>query len=256
MIPRDAGLLLGVPLDRKSLQAATADAMSAIKGKTFSITFACANAHTLEVAERDAEFKLALCSSDLVVADGVGVTVMARIARVPVGPRITGYDYFCAIMNALQARGNGRVFFFGSSQKVLDLISERFARDFSSLQLCGVLSPPFGEWSQAENVAMIAAINAAQPDVLWVGMTAPKQEKWVAASRGKLTVPVIGSIGAVFDFYAGTSPRAPRWMRNAGLEWLYRLLTEPRRLWRRYLVSSPKFVGLVVWRHVLGFGQQ
>lgn len=83
-------------------------------------------------------------------------------------------------------------------------------------------------------------------------MTAPKQEKWVAANRAELAVPVVGSVGAVFDFYAGTVTRAPRWMGKAGLEWLYRLSREPGRLWRRYLVSSPKFVGLVVWRHVFG----
>jgi len=253
MSARDAGFLLGVPIDRKSLQAATADAMSAINGADCFVTFACANAHSLEVAQRDLEFKSALRNSSLVVADGAGVTVMARIAGVRVGPRITGHDYYCAILNALQERGTGKVFFFGSSRQVLKLISERFAREFSSLQLCGVLSPPFGEWSPEDNAAMVATINASKPDVLWVGMTAPKQEKWVAANRAELAVPVVGSVGAVFDFYAGTASRAPRWMGKAGLEWLYRLGREPRRLWRRYLISSLKFVGLVIWRHVFGF---
>ena len=99
---------------------------------------------------------------------------------------------------------------------------------------------------------MVASINGADPDVLWVGMTAPKQEKWVEANRHHLSAPVIGSIGAVFDFYAGVNPRAPQWMCKLGIEWLYRLLSNPRRMWRRTFISAPKFVALVIWRHVLG----
>ena len=101
---------------------------------------------------------------------------------------------------------------------------------------------------------MVASINDADPDVLWVGMTAPKQEKWVEANRHQLHAPVIASIGAVFDFYAGINPRAPQWMCTLGIEWLYRLLREPRRMWRRTFISAPKFVALVIWRHVLRIG--
>jgi N-acetylglucosaminyldiphosphoundecaprenol N-acetyl-beta-D-mannosaminyltransferase len=252
MTGRDAGVLLGVPVDRKSLERATLDAISAINGTGCCVVFACANAHALEVAQRDLEYKSALRTSELVVADGAGVTLMARIAGVRVGPRITGHDYFVAVMNALQHRGAGRVFFFGSSREVLELIATRFHRDFPALQLCGTLSPPFGDWGMDQNTAMVREINGARPDVLWIGMTAPKQEKWVAANRRHLCVPVIGSIGAVFDFYAGTVSRAPQWIRRLGFEWLYRLAKEPRRLWRRYLVSSPKFIALVIWHHLLG----
>ena len=102
---------------------------------------------------------------------------------------------------------------------------------------------------------MIRLINDAQPDVLWVGMTAPKQETWVQTNRKRLRVPVIGSIGAVFDFYAGTHPRSPRWICRLGLEWVYRFVREPRRMWRRNFVSAPKFIGLIVWRHILGFSK-
>lgn len=251
---RDAGTLLGVPIDRKSLEVAVADSMTAIEREGEQIIFACANPHSLVVAQDDPEFKSALMRANLVVADGVGVTMMAKYAKEQVGPRIAGHDYFMAILKALESRGTGRVFFFGSSQRVLDLISEKFKRDFPSLTLCGTISPPFGAWSEAENAAMIASINAAGPDVLWVGMTAPKQEKWVETNRHQLDVPVIGSIGAVFDFYAGTYSRAPAWMCNLGIEWVYRLLKEPRRMFRRNFVSSPKFVALVVWRHIFGMG--
>lgn len=251
---RDAGILLGVPIDRKSLEVATIDALAAIDRKIEPVVFACANPHSLVEAQNDPVFKTALNNANLVVADGVGVTMMAKYARVRVGPRIAGHNYFAAVLGALEKRGSGCVFFFGSSQRVLDLISERFKHDFPSLTLCGVLSPPYGAWSDEENTAMVATINAARPDVLWVGMTAPKQEKWVEANRVRLDVPVIGSIGAVFDFYAGTYPRAPEWMCKVGMEWLFRLLKEPRRMWRRNFISSPKFVALVMWRHVLGMG--
>ena len=254
MSQRDAGMLLGVPIDRKSLEVATIDALAAIDRKIGSVVFACANPHSLVEAQNDPVFKSALNNANLVVADGVGVTMMAKYARVRVGPRIAGHNYFAAVLGALEKRGSGRVFFFGSSQRVLDLISEKFKHDFPSLKLCGVLSPPYGVWSDEENAAMVATINATRPDVLWVGMTAPKQEKWVESNRGQLDVPVIGSIGAVFDFYAGTYPRAPEWMCKLGMEWLFRLMKEPRRMWRRNFISSPKFVAMVMWRHVLGMG--
>lgn len=247
---RNAGVLLEVPIDSKSLSESVQDSLLSIQCRNSQRVFACANPHSLVVAQRDLEFKVALQQANLVVVDGIGASVMARIAGVQLGPRITGMDYFQGILNALQRGGSGRVFFFGSSPYVLDRIAKRFAVDFPSLTLCGVVSPPFGEWSDIENIRMVKMINAAKPDVLWVGMTAPKQEKWVEANRRHLTAPVIGSIGAVFDFYAGTYSRAPKWLCNAGLEWLYRLIREPRRMWRRNVVSAPKFVWLVLQQHI------
>jgi N-acetylglucosaminyldiphosphoundecaprenol N-acetyl-beta-D-mannosaminyltransferase len=251
MTVRDAFVLLGVPVDRKSLEAAVADAMSAIDHRGEPVVFACANPHSLVTAHADPQFRSALEKASIVVVDGIGVSIMARIAGIEVPKRITGNDYFFAVTNALEKRGGGRVFFFGSSLAVLDYIAARMARDFPKVTLCGALSPPFGTWSAEENAAMIARINAACPDVLWVGMTAPKQERWVEDNRSRLCAPVIGSIGAVFDFYAETHPRAPQWMCDVGIEWLYRLAREPRRMWRRNFVSAPKFGALVLWHHVL-----
>jgi N-acetylglucosaminyldiphosphoundecaprenol N-acetyl-beta-D-mannosaminyltransferase len=248
---RDAAALLGVPIDRTPLATATAEALCAIEGRREPIVFACANPHAVVTAHADPAFRSALNRASIVVADGIGITIMAKIAGVNVGKRITGTDYFFSLMNALEKRGGGRVFFFGSSQRVLDGIAERMAREFPGLTLAGALSPPFLAWSAEQNAAMVASINAARPDVLWVGMTAPKQEKWVEENRHQVDAALIGSIGAVFDFYAGTHPRAPQWMCNIGIEWLYRLVREPRRMWRRNLVSAPKFAALVLWRHVL-----
>ena len=254
MTARDAGMLLGVPVDRKSLEAATAEAVAAVQRRGPPVAFACANPHSLVAAQRDTAFRSALNNANLVVADGVGVTLMAKIVGVKIGPRITGTDYFFSVMHALEEHGAAKVFFFGSSPKVLARIKARMQSEFPNVKLCGILSPPFDRWSAEANSAMLETIKRADPDVLWVGMTAPKQEKWVEQNRHRLRAAVIASIGAVFDFYAGTNPRAPQWMCKLGIEWLYRLAREPRRMWRRTFVSAPKFVALVVWRHVLGIG--
>ncbi|MBA5872022.1 MAG: WecB/TagA/CpsF family glycosyltransferase [Nitrospira sp. CR2.1] len=253
--PTNSSILLGVQLGMEGLPDLTREALAAVDSNRSQVVFVCANPHSLAVAQTDIRFREALSQAEQVVADGVGITLMARLARVRCGPRITGHDYFYALLNALQQRGQGRIFFFGSSQRVLDLIVERFRHEFPALTLCGIHSPPFGAWSEDENTRMIRLINDAQPDVLWVGMTAPKQETWVQTNRKRLRVPVIGSIGAVFDFYAGTHPRSPRWICRLGLEWVYRFVREPRRMWRRNFVSAPKFIGLIVWRHILGFSK-
>ncbi|MBH0200384.1 MAG: WecB/TagA/CpsF family glycosyltransferase [Nitrospira sp.] len=249
---REVGVLLGIPIDRKALRDIVQESVRAIEHRIDQRVFACANPHSLVVAQQDLTFQAALQQADVLVVDGVGALLMARLIGVPLGPRITGSDYFHGVLNALQQRGSGRIFFFGSSQHVLDRIAKRFAVDFPSLTLCGMFSPPFGEWTEMDNHRMVKLITDARPDVLWVGMTAPKQEKWVEANRRKLNVPVIGSIGAVFDFYAGTYARAPQWICRIGLEWAYRFMLEPRRMWRRNFVSAPTFIWLVLRRHVFG----
>jgi N-acetylglucosaminyldiphosphoundecaprenol N-acetyl-beta-D-mannosaminyltransferase len=192
----------------------------------------------------------ALHACDAIVPDGVGVTLVGRLTGVRVGPRITGMDFFLGLMSKLNRRG-GRAFFFGSSDVVLRRMVLRAQQEFPNVQV-DVLSPPYGQWSEADNDAMIARIRAAQPDVLWVGMTAPKQEKWVHDNARKVDVPVVGSIGAVFDYYAEVVHRAPQWLCNLGLEWLYRLVFEPRRLWRRTFVSAPQFLLLALRERLFG----
>ena len=249
---RNAGKLLDIPIDRKDLLQTVNDAKAAIEAKAEKIVFACANPHSIVIAQTDMAFKNALNQANLTVADGVGVTLMAKFAGIEIGPRITGSDYFFAIMKMLAERGNGRVFFFGSSQKVLELIAVKLAQEYPSITLCGMISPPFGDWDEIQNTQYIQQINQAKPDVLWVGMTAPKQEKWMHSHAAQLQMPVMGSIGAVFDFFAGTYPRAPQWMIRCGLEWFYRFLKEPKRMWKRAFVSNPRFVWLVLSRHVFG----
>jgi N-acetylglucosaminyldiphosphoundecaprenol N-acetyl-beta-D-mannosaminyltransferase len=192
----------------------------------------------------DDQFHRALRACDDVVPDGVGVTLACRLAGLGKLSRITGFDVFKTIMLQMQRIG-GRVFFFGSSNAVLALVESRVRHDYPNVHVT-LLAPPFGDWSEEQEDALVREIRDARPDVLWVGMTAPRQEKWVHANINKLDIPVVGAIGAVFDYYAGTVRRAPSWYRQRGLEWLYRLLREPRRLWRRTVLSAPRFVWLVV----------
>lgn len=221
------------------------EALTAIQQQRH-IVFACANPHSLNVANKDPLFRQALLKSDVLVADGIGLTTTAKLLGRGPFPRVTGTDYFTGVMQILNdSMGTldrkGRVFFFGSTQKVLDLIASRMQEAYPNLELVGMISPPFGDWSNEIELEMINKINAAKADVLWVGMTAPKQEKWAEKNRHALNTPIVGSIGAVFDFFAGTYPRAPRWACAMGVEWLIRLLREPRRMWRRTIISMPLF---------------
>ena len=203
---------------------------------------ACLNPHSYAVARKDNKFRAALKSADWLIPDGVGTVIAGRILGRRIEERITGSDIFECVMSELDHR-KGSVFFLGSTEKTLNLIAQKLPLDYPNVRLVGLYSPPFKqEFDDVENHGMIAAIAAAKPDVLWVGMTAPKQEKWLAAHRDKLPVKFAGAIGAVFDFYTGQIKRSHPVFQRLGLEWLPRLFQEPRRLWRRMFVSAPIFL--------------
>jgi N-acetylglucosaminyldiphosphoundecaprenol N-acetyl-beta-D-mannosaminyltransferase len=207
---------------------------------------ACANPHSLVVAREDPEFREALHASDLLLPDGAGIVLAARVLGLALPERVAGMEFFLDFSRRAAATG-ARYFFLGSTPEVLDRIVVKVRSDFPGIVVAGTYSPPFRDvFTEADNEQMIAAVRGAQPDVLWVGMTAPKQEKWIERHRARLGVPLIGAIGAVFDFYAETKKRSPEWARKSGLEWLPRLLREPRRLWRRNFVSTPLFLGWLV----------
>lgn len=204
---------------------------------------ACINPHTVITASEDLQFSQALYAADWRVPDGAGIVLASRILDGGIHDRITGSDIFQGVNRRLNTLGGYSCFFLGSTEDTLRQITIKMALDYPDIQVAGVYSPPFkAEFTPEDDDAMIAAINAARPDVLWVGMTAPKQEKWVYRNKNRLDVKFIAAIGAAFDFYAGTVKRSPVIFQNLGLEWLPRLLKEPRRLWRRNFVSSPKFI--------------
>jgi N-acetylglucosaminyldiphosphoundecaprenol N-acetyl-beta-D-mannosaminyltransferase len=209
------------------------------------------NAHSYNTAQKDEVFAEALSEGDYLIPDGASIVKACRWLKAKCQPRerIAGWDLFEFEMQRLEGRGKKeeggklRVMFLGSSEKVLSLIRERAAKDYPSLEVV-TYSPPYKqEFSDEDNEAMIKAINEADPDLLWIGMTAPKQEKWAYKHWDELNIHChCGTIGAVFDFYAGTVKRAPLWWQEHSLEWLYRLLMEPRRMWRRYIIGNTKFL--------------
>lgn len=204
------------------------------------------NAHSYNTAQKDEAFSEALCKGDYLIPDGASIVKACRWINAQSQPRerIAGWDLFIFEMEALNRKTRkSKVMFFGSSEKVLSMIRERAANDYPNLEVI-TYSPPYKqEFSDEDNHAMIKAINDADPDLLWIGMTAPKQEKWAYNHWDELDIHChCGTIGAVFDFYAGTVKRAPLWWQKHSLEWLYRLLMEPRRMWRRYIIGNARFL--------------
>lgn len=239
--------VLGYSISARGLQKDVSDALNWVERRTTPCYMACANPHSLVTASSDPLFRDSLQHADLLLPDGIGVVLAAKAFNTPVVEKVAGYDFFIRFSEMAQRRGGVRYFFLGSSPQVLALMRQRLSREFPAIELCGSYSPPYKElFSETDNGEMVAAVNAASPDVLWVGMTAPKQEKWIYQHRDRLRVPFIGAIGAVFDFYAGTKPRSSALWIELGLEWLSRFLKEPRRLWARNFRSAPVFVWWVM----------
>jgi N-acetylglucosaminyldiphosphoundecaprenol N-acetyl-beta-D-mannosaminyltransferase len=206
------------------------------------VFIACANPHSLWLTRRDRSFADAIRAADILLPDGVGVLIAARILGGAIVRRVTGWDAFAAVCEVHNAIGGRRHFFLGSTPETLSRIVSRLARDFPRVEVAGTYAPPFTEeFDTQENCAMIEAITASRADVLWVALTAPKQEKWIAANKSALSVDLVGAVGAVFDFYAGTVQRAGPVFQALGLEWAPRLIRDPRRLWRRTCLSAPAF---------------
>ena len=212
------------------------------------------NAHSYNTARKDSLFAEALTNGDVLLPDGVSIVMACKWIKAKSLPkeRIAGWDLFVFEMEKLERESEELrtkseeskiVMFMGSSQKVLDLIVKRAAEVYPHLKVV-TYSPPYKtEFSDEDNKAIIDAIHAANPDLLWIGMTAPKQEKWTYSHWEELNIHChVGSIGAVFDFFAGTMKRAPMWWQGHGLEWLYRLLKEPKRMWRRYIIGNALFL--------------
>ena len=202
------------------------------------------NAHSYNTALKDALFAEALTKGDALIPDGASIVKACKWINAKSQPteRIAGWDLFTFEMERLNQKG-GKCFFMGSSEKVLGLIKEKAKITYPNI-IVETYSPPYKpEFNTEDNKFIINAINQANPDLLWIGMTAPKQEKWTYSHWHELDINChVGTIGAVFDFFAGTMERAPIWWQEHSLEWLYRLLKEPKRMWKRYIIGNTLFI--------------
>jgi N-acetylglucosaminyldiphosphoundecaprenol N-acetyl-beta-D-mannosaminyltransferase len=203
------------------------------------------NTHSFNVALNDKPFFDALINSDILLPDGIGVVFALWLFQGEKIKKIAGYDLLIYELQQLD-KIKGKCFFMGSTETVLHLIEQRVSRDFPNIKV-GTFSPPYKDkFSNEDSSSMIKAVNDFQPNVLFVGMTAPKQEKWAYEHFKELNVSHVDCIGATFDFFAGTKRRAPNWIIRTGFEWLYRLIIEPKRMWKRYLIGNPKFIVYVL----------
>ena len=212
------------------------------------------NAHSYNVARKDELFAEALAKGDYLIPDGMSVVKACKWLHAKSQPkeRIAGADLFEYEMDRLNKKC-GTVMFMGSSEKTLAKIVDQAAKVYPNLKVV-TYSPPYKpEFSEEDNAAIIKAINDTNPDLLWIGMTAPKQEKWTYSHWNELNIHChVRTIGAVFDFFAGTAVRAPIWWQDHSLEWLYRLCKEPKRMWRRYVIGNPLFIWNIIKEKIVG----
>ena len=209
-----------------------------------------ADVHSVMRAQDNPSHMEALRHADMVLPDGMPLVLVSRMLGERSIERVCGPDVMLRVLEN-SAREGWRHYFYGGVEGVADTLARKAAERYPGMVVVGTDCPPFRLLSEEEGHVAIARINDASPDVVWVGLGCPKQETWMSENIGKLNGVVAIGVGAAFDFHSGRIERAPRWMRLNGLEWLHRLISEPRRLWRRYLGLAPRFVLLILlhtWR--------
>ena len=236
---RQQGVVLGVPIDALSWEDALARLLAWGRSRASRMVAIC-NAHVVVTAAQDAGYAQTLAQADMATPDGAPVAWMLRRQGFAGQPRVSGPDLMWALCERCGREGIG-VYLYGSTDATLASLKQRLAAAFPALRVAGTESPPFRALSPEEDAAAVDRINASGAGIVFVGLGCPKQERWMAGHRGRVQAVMIG-VGAAFDFHAGTVQRAPAWMRDNGLEWLHRLISEPRRLWKRYLVTNTLFV--------------
>jgi N-acetylglucosaminyldiphosphoundecaprenol N-acetyl-beta-D-mannosaminyltransferase len=222
---------------------------SGAKGRYIAVT----GVHGIMEARHDARFRRVLLEANLVVPDGMPLVWIGKLCGHVLRRRVYGPELMLEFCK--QSTNSGcRHFFYGGAAGVADQLAESLGRSCPGIHIAGTYGPPFRPLTSVEDAEIVDAINFAAPDVLWVGLSTPKQETWMREHRERLHVPVMVGVGAAFDFLSGRKKQAPSWMREHGFEWLFRVLQEPRRLWRRYLVHGAEFVFLIALE-LLGLGR-
>ncbi len=236
--------ILGVGIHALTLPQATAQIVAWIESGAREYVSVC-TVHTVMECRRDQRVRQAVNRAGLAVPDGMPLVWLGRWhRRVPVD-RVYGPDLMLALCRLSVERGY-RHYFYGGAAGVPELLAGKLQERFPGLAVAGVYSPPFRPLTPTEEAQGVAQINEARADIVWVGLGTPRQDLWMAGHRHCLAAPVLIGVGAAFDFHSGRIPQAPHWMGAAGLEWLFRLWQEPRRLWYRYLVYNPLFVLLLL----------
>jgi N-acetylglucosaminyldiphosphoundecaprenol N-acetyl-beta-D-mannosaminyltransferase len=201
--------------------------------------------HGIMESQRDAKLKQIHNGAGLVTPDGMPLVWLSRLQGLSWVERVYGPDLMLAVCQHSSVT-KYRHYFYGGDQGVAETLVRRLRQQFPGLQVAGSWSPPFRALTRDEDEEAVRLINLTEPDVVWVGLSTPKQEYWMHEHLGRLTAPVMVGVGAAFDFNAGVKKQAPRWMQRSGLEWSFRLMSEPRRLWRRYLVNNTAFLWLLL----------
>jgi N-acetylglucosaminyldiphosphoundecaprenol N-acetyl-beta-D-mannosaminyltransferase len=233
--------ILGVPLALTDYERTLEwiDAAVALGAREY---LCVAAVHTVMEAREDDALRDAVSDAAFTVPDGQPLVWALRALGHEIDARVYGPELMARACERAAGSGQRHYLYGGRDDRTLAQLAANLLDRHPQLQLAGGHSPPFRELSEAELDEIAAHINAARPDVVWVGIGVPKQEKWMATMRERLDAPVLIGVGAAFDFHAGLVPQAPAWMQRSGLEWLFRLLQEPRRLWRRYARHNPRFV--------------
>lgn len=237
--PRRGARVLGSFIDALDWDSAVTRIRAWAGGRESRAVCLC-NVHSAVTARDDRRLADALAASDMVLPDGAPIAWTLRRKGFPGQTRIAGPDLMLRLCTALEGTGTG-VFLFGASEHTLGRLEARLRHDFPGLDIRGALSPKFGDWPKDLEQSYIEAINRSGAGAVFVGLGCPRQEIWMARRKADIRAVTLG-VGAAFDFHAGTIERAPEWVQRLGLEWLHRLLSEPRRLWKRYLVTNTKFL--------------
>lgn len=232
--------VLGVGISAINLQRAVDEIERWIVRKDAQYVNVC-TVHTVMECQKDERLRRIVNDSGLSTPDGMPLVWLGALHGHRDVSRVYGPDLMLALCKRSPETGH-RHFFYGGAPGVADLLVRKLAARFPGLAIAGTYSPPYRRADADEDRAVLDAINAARPDVVWVGLGGPKQDYWVSRHRAQLSAPALIAVGAAFDFHAGLARQAPRWMQRSGLEWLFRLLQEPRRLAFRYLVYNPLFV--------------
>ena len=237
--------VLGVRVDAVQIPDVVARMEEWIRHGNGCRYIAVTDMHSLMQAQHAASFKKILADADLVVPDGFPLVWLGRRKGFPLRRRVYGPELMERFCGGAIARGH-RHYLYGGAPGVAEDLANTLTARFPGLQIAGCYCPPFRPLTQEEDDEIVSRINETRPDIVWVGLGAPKQERWMAEHQGRLSASALVGVGAAFDFCTGRIAQAPQWMRERGLEWLFRLSREPGRLWRRYLLYGTEFVALVL----------